>query len=336
MTDEQNRFDDLLFPKGAIVSRIQARDGIALRAARWSLGATAKGTVALLQGRAEFIEKYCEVVAELLERGFDVVALDWRGQGHSDRLLRNPRKGHVRHFRDYVADLEALRTQVLEPDCPRPWFALAHSMGGAVLLDQASTGSSAFERMVVIAPMVALHGLRWPRATRRLAYALRWLGLGRFFIPGGSGKSYMQRGFAGNVLTSDPDRFARTAAFVEADPNLVVGDPTIRWIDSAFQLMRRFETDAFALRIVVPTLVVAAGRDKVTDTRAIELFASRLKCGRCVTLAGAEHEVLMECRRVRERFWAAFDAFVPGLPDSTGTVPDMAEPVLTLPGLARL
>lgn len=324
MTLDLGPVEGLLAPPGAIVTQIETRDGLALRAVRWTVGAGAKGTVALLQGRAEFIEKYREVVAELLARGFDVAALDWRGQGRSARLLRNPRKGHIRHFRTYLADLDAFETQVLAPHCPRPWFALGHSMGGAVLLDQAHAGRSPFERLVVIAPMIALSGVRWPRAARRLARCLFLLGFGRSFIPGGSGRSYMLKGFAGNVLTSDPERYARTAGFVEADPDVAIGDPTIRWVDAAFRLMRRFEAFEFPLRVSTPTLVVAAGRDKVTDTRAIELFASRLKCGRCITLPGAEHEILMERDVFREQFWAAFDAFVPGLPEAV-QAPDVID-----------
>jgi len=39
-------------------------------------------TILLLAGRGEFIEKYAtEIVGELLERGFAVIAADWRGQG---------------------------------------------------------------------------------------------------------------------------------------------------------------------------------------------------------------------------------------------------------------
>ncbi len=320
MTMDLGPIEGRLSPPGAVVARIETKDGLELRAVRWSVGRSAKGTVAILQGRAEFIEKYCEVVGELLARGFDVALLDWRGQGHSDRLLRNPRKGHIRHFRTYLADLDAFEAEVLAPFCPRPWFALGHSMGGAILLDQAHAGRSPFERLVVIAPMIALWGLRWPRAARRLAWCLCLLGFGRAFIPGGSGRSYMLRGFAGNVLTSDPERYARTAGFVEADPDVAIGDPTIRWVDAAFRLMRRFEAFEFPLAISTPTLVVAAGRDKVTDTRAIELFSSRLRCGRCITLPGAEHEILMERNIFREQFWAAFDAFVPGLPDAVETV----------------
>jgi lysophospholipase len=313
-TADADRADGLL--------EIAARDGARLRAARWTAPGS-RGTVAILHGRAEFIEKYCEVVAELLARGFDVAVLDWRGQGHSARPLRNRNKGDVRHFSAYLADLDAFEAEVLAPFCPRPWFALGHSMGGAILIDQARAGCSPFERMVLTAPMIALFGLRWPRAARGLARALRLLGFGRSFIPGGSGRSYMLKGFAGNVLTSDPERYARTAGFVEADPDVAIGDPTIRWVDAAFTLMRKFEAFEFPIRIATPVLVVAAGRDKVTDTSAIELFARRLKCGRCITLPGAEHEILMERDVFRAQFWAAFDAFIPGLPEP----PDVADAI---------
>ena len=46
-----------------------------------------RGTVVVLGGRAEFIEKYFEVIGELLARDFAVAALDWRGQGGSARRL---------------------------------------------------------------------------------------------------------------------------------------------------------------------------------------------------------------------------------------------------------
>ncbi len=60
---------------------IETRDGMRLRAAIWLPVGEARGTCLLMQGRAEFIEKYFETVADLLARGFAVVAFDWRGQG---------------------------------------------------------------------------------------------------------------------------------------------------------------------------------------------------------------------------------------------------------------
>src|SRR5689334_11979155 len=59
-----------------------------LRYALWSARGTSRGTILLLTGRGEFLEKYAtEVVGELLDRGFAVAAIDWRGQGLSDRPL---------------------------------------------------------------------------------------------------------------------------------------------------------------------------------------------------------------------------------------------------------
>jgi lysophospholipase len=45
----------------------------------------ARGTVVLLQGRNECIEKYYETIEHFTRRGLWVATFDWRGQGLSDR-----------------------------------------------------------------------------------------------------------------------------------------------------------------------------------------------------------------------------------------------------------
>jgi lysophospholipase len=299
-------------PPGAIVSAIAARDNWSLRAARWSCGQACAGTVAILPGRAEFIEKYFEIIGELLSRNFDVAILDWRGQGLSGRLADDPRKGHVGDFRAFERDLDALVEQVLEPFCRPPWFALGHSMGGAIALATPRTGRSPFARMVLSAPMINIHGLRFGAAPKILAKAMVMLGQGRRFVPGGGPIPYMSVNFEGNILTSDPRRHARNAAIIEAAPGLALGDPTIGWLDAAFRLMRRFEDVEYPRRILTPVLILAAGADRLVDTSAVEQFASRLKAGKCITLEHARHEILMERDVFRQLFWAAFDAFLPG------------------------
>ncbi len=300
-------------PPGAIVMSIPTRDKLNLRAARWSCAGTCAGTIAILPGRAEFIEKYFEVIGQLLDRNFDVVALDWRGQGRSDRLVSNSAKGHVAHFAAYQRDLDALRSHVLEPFGRLPFFALGHSMGGAVLLEQARAGRSAFERIVLTAPMIGLQRRRFGRVARTLARGLALVGFGRAFAPGAGGpKPYLLHRFAGNVLTSDPTRYARAAELAAVAPDLAIGGPTIGWAAAAFRLMRRFEDAEYPRRILTPVLILAAGSDAVVDTVATEAFASRLKAGRCITLRHARHEIMMERDSFREQFWAAFDAFVPG------------------------
>ena len=85
-------------PPNAVASFIRTKDKVRLRVARWRCGGDCAGTVAIFPGRAEFIEKYFEVAADLRERNFDVVVLDWRGQGGSDRLAAHRGKGHVGNF----------------------------------------------------------------------------------------------------------------------------------------------------------------------------------------------------------------------------------------------
>src|SRR5262245_9551239 len=166
-------------PPGANVWEITARDNVTLRAAHWNCGDSCAGTIAIFPGHAEFIEKYFEVVGELLGRNFDVAILDWRGQGRSQRLTKNPNKGHVRNFAAFERDLDAFAEQVLAPHCRPPWFALAHSMGGAILLAKARSGRSPFARLILTSPMIDCYGLRFRRAVEILAKILVWLGQGR-------------------------------------------------------------------------------------------------------------------------------------------------------------
>src|ERR1700716_4656632 len=102
-------------PEGAATAMLQTPDGVRLRYARWAPPPGRKGTVCVFQGRAEFIEKYFEVVRDLRARGFAVAALDWRGQGLSERRLRDSRKGHVRSFAEYDIDLETFVHEIVLP-----------------------------------------------------------------------------------------------------------------------------------------------------------------------------------------------------------------------------
>jgi lysophospholipase len=296
---------------------VVAADGMHLRVARWkpSSRGPAKGTVCVLQGRAEFIEKYFEVVRDLRRRGFAVVAFDWRGQGLSGREVRNARKGHVRSFADYRLDLEAVRDKVLIPHMPRPHFALAHSMGAAIALKEAAAGRLPFERLVASTPMIGLSMVKKPKLVSRTAFLMNLFGFGRSFVPGGGETSIATKPFPGNRLTSDPVRYARNAAAAYAVGPGAVGEPTVSWLHGAFKLMRKLADPRVPLRIRLPTLILAAGADPVCDTRVTERFAARLKAGHAIVFPGARHEIMMERDAIRELFWAAFDAFVPGSSD---------------------
>lgn len=314
-------------PSSPAEAEVATDDGVRLRAVRWApTTGQERGTVCLLQGRAEFIEKYFEVVTELRGRGFAVAAFDWRGQGRSGRQVPDPHKGHVGDFADYGRDLEAVRAQLIEPFMPTPHFGLAHSMGGAVALMAARSGRLPFERLVATTPMIELSMVKRPLFAARASSILSRLGFGQRYIPGGGPISISTKPFAGNRLTTDPGRYARNAAVAAALGEGAIGDPTIAWLHAAFRFMRKLSDPRFALGVRVPTLVLAAGADPVCATPAIERFAARLKAGHALVLPGAKHELLMERDVIREQFWAAFDAFIPGTRASTAAASRIQKP----------
>lgn len=303
-------------PGEPVLTSITTADGVSLRVAYWMAETDKpKGTVCVLHGRAEFIEKYFETVSDLLKRGFAVVTFDWRGQGLSGRRVKNPRKGHVRRFADYRHDIEAVRDQILVPLMPEPHFALAHSMGGAIALNAAYESWLPFQRVVTTTPMIGLALLKRTGSATLLARVLRLLGFGKMFVPGGGETSISTLPFKGNRLTTDPVRYARNADAATAIGPGAIGAPTVAWIDSALRFMKCFTAPNYALKIRLPTLIVAAGDDPVCATPATERFAARLKAGHAIVIPGARHEILMERDAIRDQFWAAFDAFIPGTPD---------------------
>jgi lysophospholipase len=301
-------------PDEAMAGTVKTRDGVTLRFARFAPPPGRKGTVCILQGRAEFIEKYFETARDLRARGFAVATFDWRGQGLSDRRLSDPKKGYVRDFSQYAIDLETFMDQVVLPDCPPPVYCLAHSMGAAIAIRACHGGSRWFDRVVLSAPMIALPPGRLTPMAGPIARFLRHLGRGGAYVPAGTSEPSGSEDFLGNVLTSDPVRFARNAAVLQEEPALGVGAPTIAWSDAALKQMRRFRAPGYAARIRQPILMVAAGRDEVVSTPAIETFGYHLLAGRHLILPGSKHEILQEQDQFRDQFWAAFDAFVPGTP----------------------
>ena len=309
-------------PPGARCTILTTADGVRLRVATFE-AARPRGTVILMQGRAEYIECYFETIRDLQARGLSVVAFDWRGQGGSERLLRDPRKGHVATLAAYDFDLDAV-LRLVAPALPRPWYGLAHSTGGLVAVANGARLAHDLRRLVLTAPFLGLGSIGPSEtAARLLARSLRAVGLGRDWVPAGGATPIHTTPFDHNFLTSDPARHARGAEMSYRHPELAIGSPTVGWLAAAFDAMDDVLAPEALAAWRLPTLLIACGDDRVVSNRAIETFASRTVATDLLVVPGARHEILQERDRYREQFWAAFDAFVPG---SGAPAPARAEP----------
>lgn len=298
-------------PENAITGYFETRDNKRLRYAIFRSTVTrATGTVVLLQGRNETIEKYYETARDLTEAGLWVATFDWRGQGGSERLLDDSIAGHVRRFSDYQDDLEFFLENIVLPDARLPFFVLGHSTGGLIALATAPRLANRVERMVVCAPFVGIHGSRFEQATMRFVVgAASRFGFGRM-APSGSKRANLN--FKDNVLTSDRQRFDRNRAIYGACPQFILGGPTFRWLSESFRTIRRVQDPVHLASIRIPTLIFGAGADTIVPIEAIEDIASHFRASELITIDHAKHEMFQEADIYREQLLAGIKAFLPG------------------------
>jgi len=282
---------------------------VRLRAARFDADRP-RAVCLLLNGQTEFIEKYFEVIDELRSRDFSVVTFDWRGQGGSDRLLTDARKAHVEDFAAYDQDLDAIVRTVVQP-MNLPSIAMAHSMGGNILLRRLHDRPGEFIAAILCAPMLGIN----PRGTpwwvvEKIAHYLNRDAPSAEFVWGMAGRDQLTLPFALQIVTSDPVRYARNQALLAANPDLRLNGPTWGWLGAAIKSLAGMHAPGYAEAIATTSLLLGAGRDRVCRTPAVAAFAARMPAATFIEIADAEHEILMERDSLRAQFWSSFDNFM--------------------------
>lgn len=295
-------------PPGGRAVWLRTSDGVRIRAAVWPGGT--KGTVLLLPGRTEYVEKYGRAAADLRARGWTTVTLDWRGQGLADRALPDPMTGHVGRFDEYQRDLDAVLAWTEALGLKGPRMMVAHSMGGCIGL-RALYRNLGFRAAAFSAPMWGISMATWMRPLAQVVTAMAApFGQAYRYAPGTGAKTYVAEApFAGNVLTTDRGMWDYMRAQVTAHPEMSLGGPSLAWLRAALtecaELMRMPAPDLAA--------VVALGsQERVVDVPPIHLRMAGWARGQLDIYPGVEHEVLMESASVRRRFFdracALFDA----------------------------
>jgi lysophospholipase len=289
-----------------------AAGAVKLRIARFE--AEGPGVCLILNGQTEFIEKYFEVIDEFRTKGFCVVTFDWRGQGGSDRLLPDRRKAHIDDFAEYDQDLDTVIREIAMPLAAarntRP-VVVAHSMGGNILLRHLHDAQNEFAAAILSAPMLGIkpRGVPW-WLVEQITDRLNRNGPSRDFVWGIGKRDQLKLPFALQIVTSDPNRYARNQALLAADPELRLNGPTWGWLGAALNAIDLLEKPGYAETIKTQSLVIGAGRDRVCDTEAARAFAARMPHAQYVEVVGAQHEILMERDPLRAKWWAAADAFL--------------------------
>lgn len=288
---------------------MRAPDGVRLRAAHWR-GEKASDLAVLLSGRTEFIEKMAVPAAALVERGYEVVSVDWRGQGLSDRLVEPDAKGHVGDFAEYQRDLDALLASPPVAEHSGQRLLIAHSMGGAIATGAMLRGEVAesFAGLVLSAPMYGIAMSAPMRVAAWLTVRIgRLLGKTASWPPfGDPATTYVLTEPGENILTHDAGIWDWLVATARDHPALNLGAPTLGWFDASNREMARLGR-AHPLRL--PALCLLGGAEAVVDPKAVVRTCRQLGIG-LFEIDGARHEHLVESTPFRAQAWQAIDRFL--------------------------
>jgi alpha-beta hydrolase superfamily lysophospholipase len=213
-----------------------------------------KARVVIVHGLGEHSGRYLDLADHLAAIGCSLWILDLRGHGQS-----GGKRGHVDSFNDYALDVGAILEQARhEKPAKTPLFLLGHSMGGLVSILVALEYQDLLNGLVLSSPAV---GVAAPLpafkkvAVKCLAVLAPRLGINNELDP--------------HDVSRDPETVRRYMA----DP-LVHDQVSTGWF---VQFMKAAEI-AFkrAAELQLPTLIQAAGADRLVSTPAVASFYGKL------------------------------------------------------------
>ncbi len=298
-------------PDNGVVNILETAEGIKIRTIQWHPVAVPKGTVLLLQGYSEFIEKYDEVIQHLLDRQLAVLSFDWRGQGLSSRLIKDPQKGHITSFADFIKDADLVYQQQFLA-MPTPHFLMGHSMGGHLAFRILQEYPDRFQKAILCAPFLGWSpnfgaGQLPSSLTVIIASFMKLIGYGQSYTYGAT-PPYPDKTLSGQ--TSDRIRFQKRVEFYKIEPYILMGGPTWDWILESTKSLQIILQKERIDTIQTPILLASGAKDGMVSPQAHHEVAA--KCDQ-ITLHDfpeAMHEILMETDNIQEEFWHVFDEFV--------------------------
>ncbi len=245
----------------------------------------AQRTCLVVHGFTDHVGIYRKLISYLLHRGCNVVCFDLPGHGlsHGEPL-------HVADFSDYV---DALKTVAAfcRSRLKTPWHLIGQSMGGAISMDylltsQFDDNSVAFEKVVLLAPLVRPAGWRGIRVANFLLSPLL---------------SSVKRGFSSSSGDQEFLRFQREDDVLQAKRI-----PTT-WVKAMIRWVRRYKKLSW---LDHPVLVVQGLKDETVDFQyGLKLLQQKFPKARVITIQEARHHLVCETDALFERVTQAADIY---------------------------
>ncbi|MEO0643533.1 MAG: alpha/beta hydrolase [Pseudomonadota bacterium] len=262
----------------------------------------ARGSILFMPGRGDHYEKYLESLEEWHRAGWRVTASDWRGQGGSGRLGKDPLTGHVEDFAIWIEDLAHL-WQTWIAEVPGPHVLIGHSMGGHLVLRALVEQRILPDAVVLSAPML---GFQTPPLPLTVLHGVAGFmnAIGDPTRPAWkwSEKPGELPEARESLLTHDPQRYGDEQFWRDERPEVAMGPASWRWVERGYASVRILEEPGAMEKVEVPVFIFSTTSDKLVSHAANVRAAQRLPRGELLEFgAEAHHEILREVDAVRVR-----------------------------------
>lgn len=295
------------WPHAANTNYKATTDGIRVRTSFWAANDPV-GTVFVFPGRADYIEKYGGLANFCLSNNLNVIAIDWRGQGLSERLLDDKNIGHIEDFKNYQNDVEVIIKEAKDASLVKPWIIFAHSMGGLIGL-RTLHDNPVFEKVVFTSPM---WGIQMPPILKSGASIIMSLisliGKMETYAPTTSPETrILNEEYEFNKLTSDIRNFKLLRQQLIQHPDLQIGGPSSAWVSAALD---EIEFQIGKEPPITPALCFLGEKEEIIDNLAVREFCKNWDSCDLISIPDAKHDLLMEKKMILHSLFEKLEKFI--------------------------
>ena len=295
------------WPQAANTNYKATTDGIRVRTSFWAANDPV-GTVFVFPGRTDYIEKYGGLANFCLSNNLNVIAIDWRGQGLSERLLDDKNIGHIEDFKNYQNDVEVIIKEAKDASLVKPWIIFAHSMGGLIGL-RTLHDNPVFKKVVFTSPM---WGIQMPPILKSGASIIMSLisliGKMETYAPTTSPETrILNEEYEFNKLTSDIRNFKLLRQQLIQHPDLQIGGPSSAWVSAALD---EIEFQIGNEPPITPALCFLGEKEEIIDNLAVREFCKNWDSCDLISIPDAKHDLLMEKKMILHSLFEKLEKFI--------------------------
>lgn len=276
------------------------------------------GQVIISPGKTESFIKYKWLKDYLLELGYSSVhIIDHRGQGFSERILKDKEKVHVENFQNYIDDFKKFVTEIIVPPKNQKRFLLANSMGGAIAGMYLSQNSDhTFDKVAFTVPMfgidyrATLNRYISPKITslftdNQLNAFIKWylkcdaLNCNKYVRYFASHYKEAKFEDQNKFLTSNKAEFNFIQNLYQKYPQIRLGGPTYQWMNQANKVSDQIQSLAY--KIDIPTIILSAENDSLVSKDTHQKVCRQIFNCKVLQLENSLHEVFFEKDSIRQK-----------------------------------